>query len=154
MDENNGKQLLTKSGDLRLRRLVSAPPDRVFGLWTRPEELKQWWGPGNVRCVSAEIDLRVGGAYRIGNEMPDGTIVWISGRYQRIDRPNLLQFSWSTGSGSKTAERVTVEFARHERGTLVTIMHSRIASEADHESHKNGWTGCLDGLDRHCLGTF
>lgn len=151
MHKGIGKQILTDTGDLRLSRVITAPPDRVFDLWTQPEELKKWWGPENVRCVSAEVDLRVGGAYRIGNEMPDGTVVWITGLFQRIERPNLLQFSWSAEPDSKTAECVTVRFALHEQGTLLTVMHSRIASQVLRDSHRNGWIGCLDGLDRYAL---
>lgn len=149
MNRDNGKQTLTNISDLRLSRVISASPDRVFDLWTRPEELKKWWGPDNVRCISAEVDLRVGGLYRIGNEMPDRTVVWISGRFQRIERPTLLQFSWSAEPGSKIAECVTVGFARHERGTLLTVVHSRIASQVLRDSHRQGWIGCLDGLDRY-----
>lgn len=142
------KQALTETDCLRLSRVISAPPDRVFDLWTQPEELKKWWGPANVRCISAEVDLRVGGAYRIGNEMPDGTVVWISGLFRRIERPNLLEFSWSVESDSKTTELVTVDFNAHEHGTMLTLVHSRIASEVLREGHREGWMGCLDGLGR------
>ena len=146
MNKDIGKRKLTETDDLRLSRVISAPPDRVFDLWTRPDELKKWWGPANVRCISAEVDLRVGGAYRIGNEMPDGTIVWISGLFRRIERPNRLEYSWSVESGSKTIELVTVDFTAHEHGTMLTLVHSRIANEALREGHRLGWIGCLDGL--------
>ena len=60
---------------LVVRRTIHAPVEPVFHAWTRPEQLRQWWGPGPVTCCHAEIDLRVGGAYRIGNRLPDGTVL-------------------------------------------------------------------------------
>jgi hypothetical protein len=33
--------------------------------WTEAEQLKKWWGPQSVTCDGAEVDLRVGGRYRI-----------------------------------------------------------------------------------------
>jgi len=35
----------------------------------QPAQLKQWWGPESVVCVDAQIDLRVGGRYRIANRL-------------------------------------------------------------------------------------
>jgi uncharacterized protein YndB with AHSA1/START domain len=31
--------------ELHLERLIAAPPERVFALWSEPELLVKWWGP-------------------------------------------------------------------------------------------------------------
>lgn len=131
-----------------MSRTISARPDRVFDMWTQPEELKQWWGLADVRCISVELDIRVGGAYRICNDLPDGTVVWISGLFRRIERPALLEHGWSVAPGSNAPELVTVKFAAHENGTMLILLHRRITSEALRDDHRKGWTGCLDGLVR------
>ena len=46
-----------KAIQLSTRRWIAAPPDRVFAAWTEPEHLRRWWGPGEVTCPAAEVDL-------------------------------------------------------------------------------------------------
>jgi uncharacterized protein YndB with AHSA1/START domain len=43
------------------------------------------WGPEGVSCIAAEVDLRVGGRYRIANKFPDGRVFWIVGELQIIE---------------------------------------------------------------------
>ncbi|MEM8682179.1 MAG: SRPBCC domain-containing protein [Pseudomonadota bacterium] len=129
---------------LELRRVVSASPERLFDAWTKPAELKQWWGPSGVRCIAAEVDLRVGGEYRIGNELPDKSVVWISGRFEVIERPQLLVYTWIVDGAAE--ERVRVCLDRHERGTSIVITHTMMPSKKIHDRHLHGWTGCLTGL--------
>ena len=131
---------------LETRRFVPASPERVFAAWTDPHELEKWWGPANVRCISAEIDLRVGGQYRIANEFPDKAVIWIHGVYQQIDRPHLLVFTWQVGADSSSMEIVMVRMTAQDRGTEVFVKHELIASSAMREQHLQGWQGCLDGL--------
>ena len=49
---------------LTIKRRFKASPAKVFAAWTDPEKVKRWMGPGEVKAVSAESDLRVGGHYR------------------------------------------------------------------------------------------
>jgi uncharacterized protein YndB with AHSA1/START domain len=93
--------------------------------------------------------LRIGGRYRIENEMPDGSVLWISGVFNRIERPHLLRYSWTVETRSSSAEQVTVQFEQHARGTLLTVVHELISSIELREQHERGWFGCLEGLDQH-----
>lgn len=132
---------------LVVQRSIKAGVEFLFDAWTRVEQLMQWWGPTGVSCNHAEIDLRVGGHYRIGNRFTDGTLVWISGSFEQIDRPHLLVYSWSVEPALRAPERVTVRFDQQaDANTLVTITHERIADAATRASHLSGWIGCLDGL--------
>lgn len=137
---------------LETRRFVPASPERVFAAWTDPAELEKWWGPANVRCISAEIDLRVGGRYRIGNELPDRTIVWIDGVFERIERPTLLVYTWRTAADSPSTEVVTVRMHSQDSGTEVIVTHERIETPALRDQHVHGWEGCLDGLAGYLAG--
>lgn len=130
---------------LTVRRVIAAPPAKLFEAWTTPALLRTWWGPRGVRCIAAEVDLRIGGAYRLGNELPDGRVVWIAGTFERIEPPHELVYSWRIGDEPES--RVTVRFEPNPRGTEVIVLHERIASTAARDEHLAGWTGCLDGLD-------
>ena len=134
------------SADLALivRRTIQATPQRVFDAWTRPEQLRRWWGPRPVTCSEAEVDLRVGGAYRIGNLLPDGRVLWICGEFEVVEPPHRLVYSWRLGEVD--ASRVTVRFVPRDGGTEVIVVHERVADEETRADHEKGWIGCLDGL--------
>lgn len=130
---------------LVVRRTIRAPAARLFDAWTRPEQLVQWWGPKGAHCPHAEVDLRVGGRYRIGNQFGDGAVIWICGHFEAIDRPRQLVYSWAIEPAAG-AERVTVSFDERDGVTEVVLVHERIADAASRDQHAQGWDGCLDGL--------
>jgi hypothetical protein len=43
---------------------------------------------------------------------------------------------------------VPVEFHARGRATEVVITHERIPNALVRDQHEQGWTGCLDGLER------
>ncbi|HEY7964859.1 MAG TPA: SRPBCC domain-containing protein [Steroidobacteraceae bacterium] len=133
---------------LVVRHVVRAPPQRVFDAWTRPEELRRWWGPNGLVCTEAHVDLRVGGRYRIANLFPDGKVVWICGEYEVIEPPARLVYSWRIEPRGGADERVSVNFEACAEGTLVVVTHERIADQVVRDRHEQGWRGCLDGLAR------
>jgi len=140
----------TPSLSLLVRRMVRGTPEDVFRAWTEPGQIRQWWGPAGVTCQDCTVELRVGGAYRIANRMPDNTILWISGEFLRIEPPDLIEYTWRRGDPAAgtadSGERVTVRFIARGDGTEVLVAHSRIATQADYASHDLGWRACLEGL--------
>jgi len=131
-----------------VRRVIAASAARLFTAWTEPAQLRAWFGPSGVRCIAAEVDARVGGAYRLGNELADGTVLWIHGTFEAIEPPERLVYSWQIGDGGETS-RVTVKFvALDAQRTEVVIVHERIASSTARDDHERGWIGCLDSLTR------
>jgi uncharacterized protein YndB with AHSA1/START domain len=103
-----------------------------------------WWGPQGVTCPTAEVDLRVGGAFRLANRFPDGSVLWIAGVFEVIERPDRLVYTWEL-------ERVTVSFVRCAEATEVIVTHERIADAAALKGHEQGWEGCLDGLAQYAI---
>ncbi|HEY4974923.1 MAG TPA: SRPBCC family protein, partial [Steroidobacteraceae bacterium] len=104
------------------------------------------WGPESLTCIDAQIDLRVGGRYRIGNQFPDGKVLWITGEFEIIDAPHRLVYTWELEPVTGAPERVTVQFAPQGDVTEVIVTHEGIASEPLRDRHLHGWHGCLDGL--------
>lgn len=136
---------------LVVRRRIRASVVHVFEAWTEPEQLRRWWGPRPVTCAAATVDLRVGGAYRIGNLLPDGGLVWISGEFEVVERPHRLVYTWHVeGKERPSSERsrVTVRFEPRADETEVIVVHERIETEEVRVDHEKGWLGCLDGLER------
>jgi uncharacterized protein YndB with AHSA1/START domain len=131
---------------LVVRRLIAANPERVYSAWTTPEHIRRWWRPGPVRCPVAEVDLCVGGRYRIANQLPNGQIIWASGTFEEIDPPRRLVYSWRMGDAADS--RVVVQFEPRGAETEVIVTHERLAA-ATRREHLDGWTGCLAGLAAH-----
>ena len=63
----------TSDREIVVTRTFDAPARLVFEAWTRPELFKQWWVPRSMGMTlrSCEMDVRVGGRYRLdfGDEL-------------------------------------------------------------------------------------
>ncbi len=137
---------------LVVRRTVRGTPEEVFRAWTDPTQLQKWWGPQSVECSDCTIDLRIGGAYRIGNRFADGSVIWISGEFLRIEPPHMIEFTWHRETGGADhgpLEKVCVRLTDRQGMTDVVVEHSRIRDQTVYRSHRDGWLGCLDGLARY-----
>jgi uncharacterized protein YndB with AHSA1/START domain len=147
---------------LKLERLIKAPRERVFKAWTDPEQIKQWFVPGEkvgqVSAPSAKCDPRVGGRYRIQTRKADGEYFTAAGTYREVKPPERLVFTWAwekDGSEPDFGELepdetlVTVEFQSRGNDTLLVFTHERFASEESRDRHLEGWTRILDGFQKH-----
>ena len=134
---------------LRLTRVFAAPRERVFRAWTDPEALKRWSGPGDLVAPLAEVDLRVGGRYRIHMRAPDGTVHKVTGLYQVVEQPGRLVYTWFWETWPEIGETlVTVEFRDRGNETEVALTHERFPNDEVRDSHEKGWTGALEKLAR------
>jgi uncharacterized protein YndB with AHSA1/START domain len=138
-----------KTLTLVVRRTIAASAQRLFDAWTQSAQFTQWWGPQNVVCPEASIDLRVNGRYRIANQLPDGRVVWICGEFLRIERPLELSYTWFVEPVTRPAELVTVRFRALGDSTEVVVTHERIADQPTYADHEAGWYGCLEGLQEY-----
>ena len=80
---------------LELSCVVDAPCERVFQLLTTPDELRAWWGPREFTIPGVEVDLRVGGGYRLTMQPPDGEAFHLSGRFLEIEPPSRLRYTFT-----------------------------------------------------------
>jgi uncharacterized protein YndB with AHSA1/START domain len=109
-----------------------------------------WYAPtDDYTTPIAEVDLRVGGTYRVGMKRSDrADVAVVSGQYCRIEAPSLLSFTWTWQSHDLDAPetQVTLEFRPNGDVTDLTLTHERFRNEASRKSHTEGWTGCLNRL--------
>ena len=97
-----GNAGLASRPSLTLKRRINALPEKVFAAWTDPEKIARWFGPSQVKAgsVRADIDLRVGGRYRISFEGGDGEYFQVDGVYREVS-PNAriapVPLVWSRG---------------------------------------------------------
>src|SRR5579859_7466805 len=58
--------------ELRFSRLLDAPIQLVWDVWSDPNHIKHWWGPDGFRNTITEMDLRPGGRWNLVMHGPDG----------------------------------------------------------------------------------
>ena len=140
----------TPARRLQIRRAFAAPPERLFKAWTTPEELKRWHAPGPLTCVLADIDLRVGGRFRIHMREPDGKEHRVAGTYRVLQPPTKLVYTWQWETKSMNNDLletvVTLEFLPKGTGTELVLTHEGFANEETRASHEHGWTGIMEKL--------
>jgi uncharacterized protein YndB with AHSA1/START domain len=142
------EQRLAERPSLNLQRHYPVAPEKVWRAWTDPEAVKRWWGPMPGEPVSvAELDVRVGGRFRIVFGGPEGKDNECAGTYKEVVPNRKLVFTWSWPN--TTPDRisvVTIELVRSGSGTDLLFRHEQLFDEAARDGHKRGWTGSLDKL--------
>lgn len=134
---------------LEVRRVFAYPRARVFRAWTDPASLKAWFHPAaQLTTPLVEMDLRVGGRYRIMMQSPDQHQFIVSGVYQLIEPPAKLVFSWRWEHETSEPETlVTLNFIeRSPHETELVLNHTGFSSQAECHSHQTGWQGTVEQL--------
>jgi uncharacterized protein YndB with AHSA1/START domain len=141
---------LAEKPSLTLTRSYPVAPEKVWRAWTDAEAVRKWWGPGPGEPVStAELDVRVGGRFRIVFGGPDGKAHECAGVYREVVPNRKLVFTWCWPN--TTPERVsvvTVEFKEVKGKTELIFKHEQLFDEKVRDDHKRGWSGLLDKLER------
>lgn len=140
--------IATDSPTLSLTRRIAAPPARVFAAWTEPHLIARWWQPKDVTDdgVHAEIDLRVGGRYRIVMQATDGETLDVGGEYREVEPGRRLVFTWAWHTTPERVSLVKVAFDADGSGTLLTLTHERFFDAPARDRHEGGWHAALERM--------
>jgi uncharacterized protein YndB with AHSA1/START domain len=140
---------ITEKPGLDITRHYPVAPEKVWRAWTDPQALSHWFGPGEMDTVTrAELDLRVGGRYRIAFRMPDGQEHDVSGEYQEVVANRRLSFTWAWRSTPERVSLVTIELQPAAQGCEMKFRHERFFDQEARDNHERGWTGTFAKLDR------
>jgi len=135
---------------LTLTRRFAARPEKVYAAWTEPEKLIAWFctakaKPGTLR---ADLDVRVGGRYRISFEHESGEYYEVSGVYREVVPNERLVFSWAWHSTPERESLVTVSLKPDGAGTLLVFSHEQFFDEVARDNHRGGWTEMFAILEK------
>jgi uncharacterized protein YndB with AHSA1/START domain len=137
-------------------RVLDAPRDLVFRVWTEAEQLAKWWGPKGFTNPVCELSLRPGGALRIHMRGPDGVVYPMTGTYREIVAPERLIFlSSALDENDQSLFEVlhTVTFAEEGQKTRLTVraqlLNATAAAAPYLKGQEEGWAQSLDRLDRY-----
>jgi uncharacterized protein YndB with AHSA1/START domain len=130
---------------VRLSLHLRAPVEDVFRAWTEPTLMALWFGPSEGVPTEAEVDLRVGGGYRI--TMGSRTV---RGHYLHVEPPGRLAFTWVWDDDDPPVEtQVEVTLEPEDGGTRLVLVHRRLPLEVDCMGFETGWRRTLARLGTH-----
>ncbi|MFD2057306.1 SRPBCC family protein [Mesorhizobium calcicola] len=127
--------------ELVVTRTFNGPARIVYEAWTRPELFMQWWAPKStgVPLLSCEMDVRVGGGYRVAFGRDDSSAMAFFGKYIEVI-PN-SRLVW-TNEESEDAAVTTVTFEEKDGKTLL-VLHELYPSK---EALDEAIAGMEDGM--------
>ena len=145
----------TSERELVVTRTIDGPADLVWDAWTRPELMQRWWVPRSVpiTLLSVELDVRVGGTYRLTFQVDTTTTMAFFGRYLEVSRPSRLL--WTNEDGDGDAVVTTVTFDEDHGRTRVVVHDLYPSKEALDDAIASesipGWAEQFDQLDELLL---
>jgi uncharacterized protein YndB with AHSA1/START domain len=136
--------------DLALNMSSVLPADRslVFSALTERDMLEKWWGPKGFTAPSIDVDLRVGGGYRIAMQPPDADLFYLAGEFLEVDPPARLAytFRWEDPDPDDQETVVTLSLRDLDESTELVLNQGAFATEARRMLHEQGWTDAFDRL--------
>jgi uncharacterized protein YndB with AHSA1/START domain len=118
----------TSDRELVVTRTVNGPPRIVFEAFTRPELFTRWWVPKSfgLSLLSCELDVRVGGTYRLVFSHSGSEPVAFFGTY--VDVTPQSRLVWTNDEGGESGAVTTVTFEEKDGRTLL-VMHDLYPSK-------------------------
>jgi len=119
----------TSEREIVVTRTINAPPHIVFEAWTKAELFQRWWVPKSfgLTLLSCELDVRVGGVYRLVFRHPDTREpMAFHGRYLEVVPPSRLV--WTNEEAGDNGQVTTVTFEERAGKTLL-VMHNLYPSK-------------------------
>lgn len=122
-----------------LTRLLDAPRELVFDVWTDPKHLEKWWGPAGFSITDHGMDVKPEGTWRFDmhhaeyGDFPNLIV------YEEVVRPERLVYSHGSGvDDGKAPFHVTVTFEDQGGKTLLTMRTLFASAEAFNEVKQFG----------------
>ena len=142
---------LKSKPSLTLKRRLHAPAEKVYAAWTEPAQLAHWFGPAQTisGSVRAEMDVRVGGRFRVGFKTEDGEYHEVGGVYREVVPNEKLVFTWAWHTTPERESLVSVLIRSEGEGAMLTLVHEQFFDESARDGHQRGWSGTLDKLERY-----
>jgi len=137
-----------QSKKVTVKALVAAPVERVWQLWNTPGDIIKWnTASPDWHTISAENDLRPGGAIRSRMEAKDGSFGFdFEGVYDEVRTHEFLSYSLADG------RRVEITFTAEGNATAVTETFDA-EGENPIEMQRAGWQAILDNFKKYAENT-
>ena len=142
-------EMARESGDREIvaTRILDAPRQLVYRMWTDPYHLMQWWGPRGFTTTVKQMDVKPGGVWRLVIGGPDGREYHNRIVFLDVLKDEKLVYIHEPEAGSESVSfETTVTFA--DEGANKTKLTMRMLfPHANARDHVVKAYGAVEGLD-------
>ena len=149
---NSGKAQVRPIGERQIEvvREFDAPKHLVFRAYTTPELIKRWWGGRRGNVTVAEVDLRVGGAWRYAmtaSHAGESFEVAFRGEYREVVPDERLVYTEIYEAQPEEVALATVVFEEREGRTVLTMLSEMGSTETRDLMAGQMEVGVQEGFD-------
>jgi len=105
----------TADRELIISKLLNAPVELVWKVWTNPEHIKNWWGPDGFSNTISTMDIKPGGEWNLVMHGPDGTDYKNKSIFKEIVKHKKIVYEHISGPKFLT----TIEFEKQGDKTFL-----------------------------------
>ena len=136
------------SNTIRLHRVFSAPPERLYRALVEPDALVKWMAPHGFTAHIEHSDVRTGGSYRMSfQNFTTGTRHSFHGVYHEVIPNNLLRYTDRFDTPELAGEiEVTVRLEEVSVGTELLITQVGVPNVIPPDACYLGWQESLQLL--------
>jgi uncharacterized protein YndB with AHSA1/START domain len=134
-----------KNRQLEIERLLDAPVELVWEVWTNPEHLKHWWGPDGFTNTISKMEMKVNGAFNLTMHGPDGKDYRNESIFTHIEKPNRIEYDHMTGPKFHAA----IVFEKQGNKTL--MIWTMTFESVDQKEHVVKTFGAAEGLKQNTV---
>lgn len=137
-------------GTVRLHRVLTTKPDKVYRAFTEADALAKWLPPNGFACTVHHLEARVGGSFRMSfRNFTTGGSHSFGGEYLELVPGERVRYTDRFEDPNLPREiRVTVELRKVLVGTEVSIVQEGIPDAIPVEACYLGWQESLRNLAR------
>jgi uncharacterized protein YndB with AHSA1/START domain len=136
--------MTTEKTVITVEATVNAPMEKVWKLWTGPEDIKKWNNASDDwHTPKADNDVRPGGNFSIRMEAKDGSFGFdFGGTYNEVKQNELITYTMGDG------RKVKVVFSKEGNATKV-IESFEAETLNSEEMQKSGWQAILNSFKKY-----
>lgn len=133
------------TGTVRLHRVLTAPPERVYRAFLDAAAIAKWLPPNGFTCTVHELDARAGGRYRMSfTNFSSGNSHAFGGEYIELVPGQRIRYNDRFDNPDLPGEMTTtIEFAAVSVGTDLTVVQEGIPDAIPVEMCYLGWQESL-----------
>jgi uncharacterized protein YndB with AHSA1/START domain len=138
------------TGTVRLHRVITAPPEKVYRALIEPDAIASWLPPYGFLCTVHELDAVVGGKHRMSfRNFKTGGAHAFGGTYLELIPGERLVYTDVFDDPAMPGEmKVTVTLKAVSVGTEMTVVQEGIPGIIPLDGCYLGWQECLEKLAR------
>lgn len=139
---------MTSDREIVVTRLLNAPRELVFEVWTSQQHVDKWWGPDGFTNTTRKMDVRPGGEWIYVMHGPNGKDFDNRIRFLEVVRPEKLVYLHDSGKDNDPSEFQTIvtfeTIGNQTKVTLKSVFKTREAKEFVVREF-----GALEGAKQH-----